>query len=264
MNQLTLFPIAPTATVPAAVDWCRRVVHDVGEDLGGGLYAVRFSQADLNQREGRDRNCGLVARYLRQLGAAVVQRRPYLIFDIRQLDQPSPEPELAAAVASLAGAVIRLVSAQSAHHPRSAEPRIERKGSSNKTFLPPSPGVCADDIDQLLEPLHDLVRRCPHLTPLTDPAGVHRALAPYTRAEIRHAVELIRRRVEADTRLHSPFGLLVREALASNPAYFTTPTTKPEAGGRTTPPPPAGVPRPTDLEPPEFLRRLDDRREASP
>lgn len=78
--------------------------------------------------------------------------------------------------------------------------------------------VGAEEVISLVAPLQDTARRC-GLVGLTDSRGLVEALSPYSQDQIRHAVRLTARLVEAGS-VRSPLGWLVNKARQGDPDYF--------------------------------------------
>src|SRR5947209_1369428 len=86
-----------TARASAAQQWARRMLAACGEDTGDGRhFRIPLSQAELNARAGHDRNSGTIGGYLRELGPAVVSRRPLVIDRDLIVDCSAPAPTVEA------------------------------------------------------------------------------------------------------------------------------------------------------------------------
>ena len=72
-----------------------------GEDTGDGHVRIPLSQAELNAREGHHRNSGVVGGYLRDLGPAVVARRPALVLGLHALEEPPSDSREVSHIVSL-------------------------------------------------------------------------------------------------------------------------------------------------------------------
>lgn len=75
------------------------------------------------------------------------------------------------------------------------------------------------EIDELVAPLVRICERR-HLVGLTNRTRLHEALLPYQADQIRHAVDLLTRQIDAGISIHSPIGLLVRIAQQGDMTYF--------------------------------------------
>lgn len=222
-----------------AQEFVTAVIREHSHIHADGRAVANKSQAELAELFGI--SAGTLNWYLRCLGDQVLARRPLTfaatcraVVSLVGDDDDALLVRVEAQLAELSALVAAIRSRGTANSTRGTAnatrgsasfPRVvinERPPASAFVAVPRVAAVAEPRLCELLAPLERLVVRC-RLQPVTNQARLTQALAAYSDAEVRQAVERICDDVARGVPVRSPYGLLLSRALSGDTSFQIPP-----------------------------------------